>query len=118
MISILDPRAWIAAVALCLAALGIGYWRGTVNGKSAVQAEWNQERAEQQAAAAQSFANAVATANEASKAYQETRTNEAERIRTIRQTVVRTVAGPCLDADGLRHVNQALGGVPATSAAR
>ena len=47
MISILDPRAWIAAIALCAASVGIGYWRGNVAGKASVQAAWNQERAEQ-----------------------------------------------------------------------
>lgn len=32
MISILDPRALIAAIALCAASVGIGYWRGNVAG--------------------------------------------------------------------------------------
>lgn len=41
MISILDPRAWIAAVVLCAAAVGLGYWRGNVNGKATVQAKWD-----------------------------------------------------------------------------
>ena len=30
MISILDPRAWISAVVLCVASVGIGYWRGNL----------------------------------------------------------------------------------------
>lgn len=41
MISILDPRVWIAAVVLCAASLGIGHWRGNVNGKATVQAKWD-----------------------------------------------------------------------------
>ena len=41
MISILDPRAWIAAVALCVASVGIGYWRGNVAGRASVQAKWD-----------------------------------------------------------------------------
>lgn len=41
MISILDPRAWIAAIALCAASVGIGYWRGNTNGKATVQAKWD-----------------------------------------------------------------------------
>jgi hypothetical protein len=41
MISILDPRAWIAAVALCVASVGIGYWRGNVAGRATVQAKWD-----------------------------------------------------------------------------
>ena len=61
MISILDPRALIAAIALCAASVGIGYWRGNVAGKASVQAAWNQERAEQAAIVAQA-ASADATA--------------------------------------------------------
>ena len=41
MISILDPRAWLIAIALCAASVGIGYWRGNVAGRAAVQAEWD-----------------------------------------------------------------------------
>ena len=41
MISILDPRAWIAAVVLCAASVGIGYWRGNVAGRASVQAKWD-----------------------------------------------------------------------------
>lgn len=41
MISILGPRAWIAAVALCVASVGIGYWRGNVAGRASVQAKWD-----------------------------------------------------------------------------
>lgn len=41
MISILDPRVWIAAVVLCAASLGIGHWRGNVAGRAAVQAQWD-----------------------------------------------------------------------------
>ena len=50
MISILDPRAWIAAVVLCAAAVGIGYWRGNTNGKAMVQAQWDAEKLAQQQA--------------------------------------------------------------------
>ena len=54
MISILDHRVWVAAVVLCVASVGIGYWRGNVAGRASVQAKWDKERAEQQAAALRS----------------------------------------------------------------
>ena len=94
------------------------YGRSRYNaGAASVQAKWDAASAQHQINVEQSLANAIAAANAASIAYQTEKTNEAERIRTIKQTVVRTVSGPCLDADGLRHVNTAIGGVPAASAA-
>ena len=118
MISILDPRALIAAIALCAASVGIGYWRGNVAGKASVQAAWNQERAEQAAIVAQAASADTAAGQQASATYQEHLQDEKARIKVIRDVVVRTVAGPCFDADGLRHVNTAIGGVPPASAAR
>lgn len=118
MISILDPRAWIAAVALCVASVGVGYWRGNVSGKAGVQAAWDKERAEQQAAVAAATITDMTAGQQASATYQQGLQDEKTRIKIIRETVVRTVAGPCLDADGLRHVNTAIGGVPPASAAR
>lgn len=87
-------------------------------GAASVQAKWDAASAQHQINVEQSLANAIAAANAASLAYQTEKTNEAERIRTIKQTVVRTVSGPCLDDAGLRHVNTAISGVPAASAAR
>lgn len=87
-------------------------------GAASVQAKWDAASAQHQINVEQSLANAIAAANAASLAYQTEKTNEAERIRTIKQTVVRTVSGPCLDDAGLFNVNQAIGGVPAASAAR
>ena len=118
MISILDPRALIAAIALCAASVGIGYWRGNVAGKASVQAAWNQERAEQAAIVAQAASADATAGQQASATYQEHLQDEKARIKVIRDVVVRTVAGPCFDADGLRHVNTAIGGVPPASAAR
>ena len=67
MISILDPRAWIAAVALCVASVGIGYWRGNVAGRASVQAKWdaaalkwNEETRKQEQDYADRIAQAVA----------------------------------------------------------
>ena len=118
MISILDPRALIAAIALCAASVGIGYWRGNVAGKASVQAAWNQERAEQAAIVAQAASADATAGQQASATYQRGLQDEKERIRVVRETVVRTVTGPCLDDRGLRITNQAIGGVPAASAAR
>ena len=87
-------------------------------GAASVQAKWDAASAQHQINVEQSLANAIAAANAASLAYQTEKTNEAKRIRTIKQTVVRTVTGPCLSDDGLRLANQAIGGVPAASAAR
>ena len=118
MISILDPRALIAAIALCAASVGIGYWRGNVAGKASVQAAWNQERAEQAAIVAQAASADTAAGQQASATYQRGLQDEKARIKVIRDVVVRTVAGPCFDADGLRHVNTAISGLPPASAAR
>ena len=118
MISILDPRALIAAIALCAASVGIGYWRGDVAGRASVQSKWDAERlAHQQAVIAATQADMQA-GQIASADYKKGKVDEAERIRVVRETVVRTVTGPCLDDRGLRITNQAIGGVPAASAAR
>ena len=87
-------------------------------GAATVQAKWDAASAQHQINVEQSLANAMAAANAASLAYQTEKTNEAERIRTIKQTVVRTVSGPCLDDAGLFNVNQAIGGISAASASR
>ena len=118
MISILDPRALIAAIALCAASVGIGYWRGNVAGKASVQAAWNQERAEQAAIVAQAASADATAGQQASATYQRGLQDEKARIKVIRDVVVRTVAGPCLSDDGVRLANQAISGVPAASAAR
>ena len=118
MISILDPRALIAAIALCAASVGIGYWRGNVAGKASVQAAWNQERAEQAAIVAQAASADATAGQQASATYQRGLQDEKARIKVIRDVVVRTVAGPCFDADGLRLANQAISGVSAASTAR
>ena len=118
MISILDPRALIAAIALCAASVGIGYWRGNVAGKASVQAAWNQERAEQAAIVAQAASADATAGQQASATYQRGLQDEKERIRVVRETVIRTVTGPCLDDAGLFNVNQAIGGISAASAAR
>ena len=87
-------------------------------GAASVQAKWDAALAQHQINVEQSLANAMAAANAASLAYQTEKTNEAERIRVVRETVIRTVSGPCLDNAGLFNVNQAIGGVPSASAAR
>ena len=112
---------WLAGAAV-LAFAGFmvhAYGRSRYNaGAASVQAKWDAASAQHQINVEQSLANAMAVANQSSLAYQTEKTNEAERIRTIKQTVVRTVSGPCLDDAGLFNVNQAIGGISAASAAR
>ena len=113
-------RYLAGAAVLAFAALMVhAYGRSRYNaGAASVRAKWDAASAQHQINVEQSLANAMAAANQASQAYQTEKTNEAERIRTIKQTVVRTVSGPCLDDAGLFNVNQAISGVPAASAAR
>ena len=77
MISILDPRAWISAVVLCVASVGIGYWRGNVAGRASVQAKWdaaalkwNEETRKQEQGYADRIAQAVAERDTKLKAIQ------------------------------------------------
>ena len=50
MISILDPRAWLAALLALAISSGLGYWRGHVSGSSGVQARWDADTTRQQLA--------------------------------------------------------------------
>ena len=112
---------WMAGTAvLAFAALMVhAYGRSRYNaGAASVQAKWDSASAQHQINVEQSLANAMAAANQASLAYQTGKTNEKERIRVVRETVIRTVTGPCLDADGLRLTNQAISGVQPASASR
>ena len=116
--TLLDPRVWIAALLIALAGFGLGYLRGNANGKAAVQAQWDKERAALQAAVTEAKDKDINQGQQASARYQEQKANEKERIRVVRETVIRTVTGPCLSDDGVRLANQAISGVPAASAAR
>ena len=116
--TLLDPRVWIAALLIAVAGFGLGYVKGNTNGKSAIQAQWDKAKLEQQQAVAQAKERDIKAANAASVDYQKERASNAEQTRIVRQTVVRTVTGPCLDDAGLFNVNQAIGGVPAASASR
>ena len=116
--TLLDPRVWIAALLIVLAGFGLGYLRGKAHGKAAVQAQWDKERAALQAAVTEAKDKDINHGQRASAHYQEQKTNEAERIRVVRETVTRTVTGPCLGPDSVRIVNQAIGGISAASASR
>ena len=112
---------WLAGTAvLAFAALMVhAYGRSRYNaGAASVQATWDAASAQHQINVEHSLANAMAAANQASLAYQTEKTNEAERIRVVRETVTRTISGPCLDDRGLRLANQAIGGVQPASTAR
>ncbi|MDO4795765.1 MAG: hypothetical protein Q4A28_07510 [Brachymonas sp.] len=118
MIALLDPKTWLAAVLVAGISGGLGYWRGHAAGSAAVQAEWNEAKKAAAEAVAQAKDQDLEKGQQASIQYQAERTKHAEQIRIVRQDVVRTVTGPCLDDDGLRHLNAAIGGVSAPAAAR
>ena len=112
---------WLAgASVLAFAALMVhAYGRSRYNaGAASVQAKWDTAKAEQAQIAASAAAADTAAGQQASATYQQGKANEQERIRVVRETVIRTVTGPCLDDRGLRITNQAIGGVPSASAAR
>ena len=122
MMTLLDPRVWIAALLIALAGFGLGYLRGNANGnangKAAVQAQWDKERAALQAAVTEAKDKDINQGQQASARYQEQKANEKERIRVVRQVVTRTVTGECFDAGSLQHLNEAIRPVPAASASR
>ena len=121
MIFVIKHWRYLAGAAvLAFAGLMVhAYGRSRYNaGAATVQAKWDAASAQHQINVEQSLANAMAAANAASLAYQTEKTNEAKRIRAVRETVTRTVTGPCLSDDGLRLANQAIGGISAASAAR
>ena len=112
---------WLAGTAvLAFAGLMVhAYGRSRYNaGAASVQAKWDAASAQHQFSVEQSLANAMAAANQSSLAYQTEKTNEAERIRVVRETVTRTVTGPCLGPDSVRIVNQAISGISPVSASR
>ena len=113
MIFALKHWRWLAGAALlAFAALMVhAYGRSRYNaGAASVQAKWDAASAQHQINVEQSLANAIAAANAASLAYQTEKTNEAERIRVVRETVTRTVTGPCLDERGVGIINNAIKG--------
>ena len=116
--TLLDPRVWIAALLVALAGFGLGYLRGNANGKAAVQAQWDKERAALQAAVTEAKDKDINQGQQASARYQEQKANEKERIRVVRETVTRTVTGPCLGPDSVRLINETIRPVPAASASR
>ena len=121
MIFVIKHWRYLAGAAvLAFAGLMVhAYGRSRYNaGAATVQAKWDAASAQHQINVEQSLANAMAAANAASLAYQTEKTNEAERIRVVRETVIRTVSGPCLDDAGLFNVNQAISGISAASSAR
>ena len=118
MMTLLDPRVWIAALLIALAGFGLGYLRGNANGKAAVQAQRDKERAALQAAVTEAKDKDINQGQQASAHYQEQKANEKERIRVVRQVVTRTVTGECFDAGSLQHLNEAIRPVPAASASR
>ena len=122
MLPVINPKTWATAIgaAMLISGVsgGIGYWRGNVKGQAKVQAQWDIAKAEAITAAANATTADQQTGQQASAEYQSERNKHAEQIRVVRQTVVRTVTGPCFNDDGVRHLNAAISGLPAASAAR
>ena len=50
MMTLLDPRVWIAALLVALAGFGLGYVKGNTNGKAKVQAQWDKDIAQRESA--------------------------------------------------------------------
>lgn len=112
---------WLAGAAvLALAGLMVhAYGRSRYNaGAASVQTKWDASKAEQAQIAASAVAADTTAGQQASNSYQGVISNEKERIRVVRNTVIRTVTGPCLGPDSVRLANEAIGGLPAASAAR
>ena len=119
MMALLLRKYWLPLllVALGLAATVACYRSGHKAGSASVQAQWDRAKLEQRQVVDKAKERDLQTAHQASTEYQTTKAQNAEKTRIVRETVVRTVTGPCLDADGLRHVNAAISAVPAASAA-
>lgn len=119
MMALLLRKYWLPLllVALGIVAVTTAYTKGKTAGKAQIQAQWDRARAEAAAAVAKAKDQDLDKGQQASVEYQERKAEDAAKIKVVRQTVVRTVSGPCLDADGLRHINAAIGAVPAASAA-
>lgn len=113
-------KYWLPLLLAVAAAVAMvaAYNMGRDAGKAAIQKAWDKAKLEQQQAVAQAKERDIKAANAASAEYQSERNKHAEQIRVVRQTVVRTVTGPCFDDDGVRHLNAAISGLPAASAAR
>ena len=113
-------RYFAGAAVLAFAALMVhAYGRSRYNaGAASVQAMWDASKAEQAQIAASAAASDASAGQQASATYQQGSQDEQTRIKVIRDVVIRTVTGPCLSYDGLRHINTALGGVPPPSSAR
>ena len=118
--SILDPRAWLAALLALAIAAGLGYWRGHVEGSAVVQKLWDAERAEQIAAARKQAEANAAAAHAASTQYQQEQAHDKQQTRIVRETVVQYVDRPvyrdrqCLDDGLLDNINAAISGKPAS----
>ena len=121
MIFVIKHWRWLAGAAvLAFAGLMVhAYGRSRYNaGAASVQSKWDAAKAEQAQIAASATAADTAAGQQASATYQQGLQDEKTRIKVIRETVVRTVTGPCLSDDWLRLANQAISGVPPASAAR
>ena len=117
--SILDPRLWLACIAVLALSAGIGYWRGDVNGSGRVQAQWDTAKAAAERAAVKQQQHQAEQARAASTQYQQEQAHDKQQTRIVRETVVQYVDRPvyrdrqCLDDRLLDNINAAIAGKPA-----
>ena len=115
-------KYWLPLLLAVAAAVAMvaAYNMGRDAGKAAIQKAWDKDIEQRTSAqvAASATVTDVQTGQQASTDYQKERASNEERIRVVRQTIVRTVTGPCLD-DGVRQqINAAINPLQSASAAR
>ena len=98
--SLLDPRAWLAALLATAMAAGLGYWRGHATGAAGVQARWNADTTRQQLAATQ---RALAAEQENRQREQDLRNAAESNTRQVQTELADARrAGAVADAAGSR----------------
>ncbi|MEE1653728.1 hypothetical protein [Brachymonas sp. J145] len=116
MISVLDPRVWLAALLALAIAAGLGYWRGDTHGADRVQTQWDMAKAAAERAAIKQQQQQAEQARAASSQYQQEQAHDKQQTRIVRETVVQYVDRPvyrdrqCLDDGLLDNINAAIAG--------
>lgn len=100
MISILDPRAWLAALLAVAMAAGLGYWRGHVAGASSIQSRWDADITRQQLADTQRALAAEQVNRQKEQELRNAAESNARQVQTELAEARR--AGAAADAAGNR----------------
>lgn len=99
MLSILDPRIWLALLISCALSGGFGYWRGDVAGHKAIQAKWDAAKIVQMEAA-----RAAEATNRATESRLKTQVIEAQNANQDRiNKISADAAAARTQSDGLRR---------------